>query len=123
MLTPRTRAIIVVHLAGWPCRHAAHHVLARETASSVIEDCAQAHGAEIGGRPDRQFRRHRRLFVLPGQDHHDGGEGGLLAMDDEAIWKQAWSCKDHGKIYDTASTRRIRPASAGWTRRSAPTSA
>ena len=50
-LTPATRAIVVVHLAGWPCEMDEIMALAREHGLKVIEDCAQAHGATYKGRP------------------------------------------------------------------------
>ena len=75
VLTPRTRAVIVVHLAGWPADMDAIMRLARQSGIVVIEDCAQAHGAEFERPAGRAFWRHRRLFVLPGQDHHHRRRG------------------------------------------------
>ncbi len=68
-LSPRTRAIIAVHLAGWPCDMDPIMALAREHGLKVIEDCAQAHGASYKGRPVGSLGRCGRLFLLPGQDH------------------------------------------------------
>src|SRR5439155_22158237 len=45
LITPRTKAIIAVHLAGWPCEMVPILALAREHDLRVIEDCAQSHGA------------------------------------------------------------------------------
>src|SRR3546814_17561334 len=55
VLTPRTRAIIAVHLAGWPCEMEETMALARAHDLKVIEDCAQAHGAALRGRPVGSF--------------------------------------------------------------------
>jgi hypothetical protein len=55
VLTSRTKAIIVVHLAGWPCEMDSIMTLAREHGLKVIEDCAQAHGATYNDRPVGSF--------------------------------------------------------------------
>ena len=60
-LTPRTKAVIVVHLAGWPCDMKAIAELTRSRGIWLIEDCAQAHGAEI----DREMRRHQCFSCRP----------------------------------------------------------
>lgn len=99
VLTPRTRAIIVVHLAGWPADMEAITRLARQHGIVVIEDCAQAHGAEISGRPVGSFGDIAAFSFCQDKIISTGGEGGLLAMDDEVIWRRAWSLKDHGKSH------------------------
>ncbi|MDZ5696503.1 DegT/DnrJ/EryC1/StrS aminotransferase family protein [Chelativorans sp. M5D2P16] len=100
VLTPRTRAVIVVHLAGWPADMPAIMRLARQHGIVVIEDCAQAHGASIAGHPVGSFGDISAFSFCQDKILSTGGEGGLLAMDDEAIWSKAWSRKDHGKAYD-----------------------
>jgi dTDP-4-amino-4,6-dideoxygalactose transaminase len=64
-LTPKTRAVICVHLAGWPCDMAPIMSLAKKHNFFVIEDCAQAHGASY---KDKSWfnRSHRRVVFLPG---------------------------------------------------------
>jgi len=99
-ITPKTRGIIVVHLAGWPCDMPAIMALAKEKHLWVIEDCAQAHGAEIDGRPIGSFGDISAFSFCQDKIITTGGEGGLVAMNDEALWKKAWSRKDHGKSYD-----------------------
>jgi dTDP-4-amino-4,6-dideoxygalactose transaminase len=101
VLSARTRAVIVVHLAGWPADMDAIMRLGRERGFVVIEDCAQAHGAEIGGRPVGSFGDIAAFSFCQDKIITTGGEGGLLAMDDDLFWKRAWSRKDHGKSYDT----------------------
>ena len=97
VVTPRTRAVIVVHLGGWPAdmpgivREAERHGI------RVIEDCAQAHGAELDGRPVGSFGDIAAFSFCQDKIVTTGGEGGLLAMDDDALWERAWSMKDHGK--------------------------
>ena len=100
VLTPRTRAVIVVHVAGWPADMDPIVRLARQHGIAVIEDCAQAHGAEISGRPVGSFGDIAAFSFCQDKIISTGGEGGLLAMDDEGIWSRAWSLKDHGKSHD-----------------------
>ena len=100
VLTPRTRAVIVVHLAGWPADMDAIVRLAREHGIAVIEDCAQAHGAEISGRPVGSFGDIACFSFCQDKIITTGGEGGLLVTDDERIWSRAWSLKDHGKSHE-----------------------
>jgi dTDP-4-amino-4,6-dideoxygalactose transaminase len=99
-LTARTRGIIVVHLAGWPCDMPAIMALAREKRLWVIEDCAQAHGAEIDGRPVGSFADFAAFSFCQDKIITTGGEGGLVATNDDELWKRAWSRKDHGKSYE-----------------------
>lgn len=101
VLTPRTRAIIVVHLGGWPADMTAIMNLARSHGIAVIEDCAQAHGALHAGKPVGSFGDIGAFSFCQDKVMTTGGEGGLIALDDEAMFKTAWSFKDHGKGYDT----------------------
>jgi dTDP-4-amino-4,6-dideoxygalactose transaminase len=108
VLTPRTRAVIVVHLAGWPAEMDAIMQLANHHGIIVIEDCAQAHGAEYRGRPVGSFGHIASFSFCQDKILTTGGEGGLLLMDDETIWARAWRLRDHGKardlIYQQSST-------------------
>ncbi len=112
-ITPRTRGVIVVHLAGWPCDMPAIMQLAAERGLWVIEDCAQAHGAEIDGRPVGSFGDMAAFSFCQDKIITTGGEGGLLAMNDEAMWRRAWSRKDHGKAYDVVF-RKDHPPGFRW---------
>jgi dTDP-4-amino-4,6-dideoxygalactose transaminase len=100
-ITPKTKGVIVVHLAGWPCDMNAIMALARKHNLWVIEDCAQAHGAEIDGRPVGSFGDIAAFSFCQDKIISTGGEGGLVVMNDDEVWKKAWSRKDHGKSYDT----------------------
>lgn len=113
VLTPRTRAIIVVHLAGWPCSMDAITRLARERGLHVIEDCAQAHGAALNGRPVGSFGICAAFSFCQDKIMTTGGEGGMLVTDDEAIWRRAWEYKDHGKSWD-AVNRAAHPPGFRW---------
>lgn len=100
-LSARTRAVIAVHLAGWPCEMQPILALAQRHGLAVIEDCAQAHGATYRGRPVGSWG-HVAAFSF-GQDEilSTGGEGGMLATNSSAIWEKAWSFRDHGKNRQT----------------------
>ena len=109
VLTPRTRAIICVHLAGWPCDMDSIMELAREKNLYVIEDCAQAHGAKYKGRPVGSFGHMAAFSFCQDKIMTTGGEGGILLTDDENLWKKAWAYKDHGKSWDAVYSRKHPP--------------
>ena len=100
MLTSRTRAILCVHLAGWPCDLDALQDLADEKGLWLVEDCAQAHGATFHGRPVGSFGDAAAFSFCTDKIMSTGGEGGMLLLRDEAHWKRAWAYKDHGKNPD-----------------------
>lgn len=113
VITPRTAAIIVVHLAGWPCEMDEIMALAHAHKLVVIEDCAQAHGATYRGRPIGAFGHAAAFSFCQDKIITTGGEGGLLALDDEAAWHRAWAFKDIGRSYD-AVYRREHPVGFRW---------
>jgi dTDP-4-amino-4,6-dideoxygalactose transaminase len=104
-LTPRTKAIVAVHLAGWPCDMDAILELARERGLKVVEDCAQAHGATWKGRPVGGFGDMAAFSFCQYKIITTGGEGGMLVTDDAALWEKAWAYKDHGKSWDAVYNR------------------
>lgn len=101
LLTPRTRAIIAVHLAGWPCDMDPLLELARAHDIKVIEDCAQAHGATYKGRPAGSLADVAAFSFCQDKIMTTGGEGGMLTTNDPNIWQKAWAYKDHGKDFNT----------------------
>ena len=103
MITPRTRAVICVHLAGWPCDMAALGDICEAHGLFLIEDCAQAHGAAIGGRKVGTFGDAASFSFCTDKIMSTGGEGGLLVMCDPDAHTRAWSLKDHGKNPDKLS--------------------
>ena len=105
VITPRTKAIIAVHLAGWPCDMDPIMALAKEHGIKVIEDCAQAHGATYKGRPVGSLGDVAAFSFCQDKIMTTGGEGGLLTTNDEDLWKKAWAFKDHGKSYDAVYNR------------------
>lgn len=96
-LTNRTRAIIPVHLAGWPCDMPALMRLAQNAGVQVIEDCAQAHGAAIDGKPVGSFGDAAAFSFCQDKIISTGGEGGATLFREECHRDWAWSFKDHGK--------------------------
>ena len=112
-ITPHTKAIIAVHLAGWPCDMDPILQLAREHNLRVVEDCAQAHGARYKGRPVGSMGDISSFSFCQDKIMTTGGEGGLVVTDDENLWERAWSLKDHGKSYD-AVYRRQHPPGFRW---------
>lgn len=100
VLTPRTRAIIAVHLAGWPCDMTSLQELAKEHHLKIIEDCAQAHGAAYKGAPVGSLGDAAAFSFCQDKIMTTGGEGGMLTTNDRELWQRAWAYKDHGKNYD-----------------------
>lgn len=96
-ITPRTKAIIPVHLAGWPVDMPAIMELAKERGIKVLEDCAQSHGAEVDGHPVGTFGHAAAFSFCQDKIMTTGGEGGLTVFQDDADFDWAWSFKDHGK--------------------------
>ncbi|HEU0098281.1 MAG TPA: DegT/DnrJ/EryC1/StrS family aminotransferase [Allosphingosinicella sp.] len=109
VLTERTRAIIPVHIAGWPCDMPAIMALAERRGLLVIEDCAQSHGAEIDGRPAGSFGQAAALSFCQDKIITTGGEGGAVLFKDEDAWDRAWSFKDHGKNRRKVEAPQTRP--------------
>jgi len=96
-ITPKTRAILPVHLAGWPCAMSAIVDLAKEHGIRVVEDCAQAHGARINGRPVGSFGDAAAFSFCQDKIMSTAGEGGMMLTNDASAWQQAWEFRDHGK--------------------------
>ncbi len=103
-LTSRTKAIIPVHLAGWPCDMDPILELARENGLAVIEDCAQAHGARYKGRPVGSMGDINAFSFCQDKIITTAGEGGLVATNNSSLWEKAWAYKDHGKRIDAVYT-------------------
>lgn len=109
VLTPRTRAIICVHLAGWPCDMDPIMALAVEHDLKVIEDCAQAHGALYKGRPVGSIGHVGAWSFCQDKIMTTSGEGGMVTTNDRALWSRMWSIKDHGKSWEAVYERQHAP--------------
>ncbi|MDC1295324.1 DegT/DnrJ/EryC1/StrS aminotransferase family protein [Myxococcota bacterium] len=121
-LTERTRAIICVHLAGWPCDMEAIMGLAEANNLKVIEDCAQAHGARIGGRSVGSFGDIGCWSFCQDKIISTCGEGGMLTTNNDEMWSRLWSGKDHGKSWEAVHERKHGPEFA-WLHESIGTNA
>ena len=99
VLTEKTRAIVCVHLAGWPCDMDGIMALADQHKLFVIEDCAQAHGATYKGRSVGSIGHVGAWSFCQDKIMTTGGEGGMVTTNDEQLWRKMWAYKDHGKSY------------------------
>lgn len=105
VLSSRTKAVICVHLAGWPCDMEPIMLLANKYKIKVIEDCAQAHGARYKGRSVGSIGHIGAWSFCQDKIITTGGEGGMVTTNDESLWRSMWSYKDHGKSYDAVYER------------------
>ncbi|MHA3114594.1 DegT/DnrJ/EryC1/StrS aminotransferase family protein [Acinetobacter sp. ANC 4635] len=109
VLTPNTKAIVCVHLAGWMCDMDPIMQLAEEKGLYVIEDCAQAHGAQYKGRSAGSIGHIGAWSFCQDKIMSTGGEGGMVTTNDKNLWKKMWSYKDHGKNYDSIYNKQHPP--------------
>lgn len=100
VITDKTKAVIVVHLAGMPAEMDAIMALSQKHGFYVIEDCAQAHGAKYKGRSVGSIGHVGCWSFCQDKIMTTGGEGGMVTTNDEVLWKKMWSYKDHGKSWD-----------------------
>ncbi|WP_180035073.1 MULTISPECIES: DegT/DnrJ/EryC1/StrS aminotransferase family protein [unclassified Acinetobacter] len=109
VITPNTKAIICVHLAGWMCDMDPIMRLAEEKGFFVIEDCAQAHGAMYKGKSAGSIGHIGAWSFCQDKIMTTGGEGGMVTTNDESLWKKMWSYKDHGKNFDSVYNKQHPP--------------
>jgi dTDP-4-amino-4,6-dideoxygalactose transaminase len=105
LITDRTRAILPVHLGGWPCEMSQFRALADKHDLFLIEDCAQAHGAMVDGRMVGTFGDVGAWSFCQDKIMTTGGEGGMVSTEGEELWSRMWSYKDHGKSWDAVYER------------------
>ncbi|NRD74696.1 DegT/DnrJ/EryC1/StrS aminotransferase family protein [Shewanella sp. VB17] len=113
VLTPNTKAVIVVHLAGMPAEMDAIMALSKKHGFYVIEDCAQAHGAKYKGRSVGSIGHIGAWSFCQDKIMTTGGEGGMVTTNDKSLWSTMWSYKDHGKSFDAVYNRE-HPAGFRW---------
>lgn len=109
VITPNTKAIICVHLAGWMCDMDPIMQLASDKGLYVIEDCAQAHGAKYKGKSAGSIGHIGAWSFCQDKIMTTGGEGGMVTTNDENLWKKMWSYKDHGKNFDSIYNKQHPP--------------
>jgi dTDP-4-amino-4,6-dideoxygalactose transaminase len=105
VITSKTKAIVCVHLAGWPCEMDEIMNLANEFNLSVIEDCAQAHGSKYKGKPVGSIGHIGCWSFCQDKIMTTGGEGGMVTTNDGFLWRKMWAYKDHGKSYEAVYER------------------
>ena len=105
----RTRAILCVHHAGWPCDMEGILESAHQHGLAVIEDCAQAHGARYRDQPVGSFGDIGAWSFCQDKIMTTGGEGGMVTTNDRELWSKMWSLKDHGKSYEAVYERKHPP--------------
>jgi dTDP-4-amino-4,6-dideoxygalactose transaminase len=109
VITSKTKAVICVHLAGWPCDMDPIMALSQQHGFKVIEDCAQAHGARYKGRPVGSIGHVGAWSFCQDKIMTTAGEGGMVTTRDEALWRSMWAYKDHGKSYEAVYERQHAP--------------
>jgi dTDP-4-amino-4,6-dideoxygalactose transaminase len=102
VITKKTKAIICVHIAGFPCAMDKIMKFAKKKSLKVIEDCSQAHGAKIKNKSVGSFGDISAWSFCQEKNITTGGEGGMITTNSYRLWKKCWSLKDHGKNYKEA---------------------
>ncbi|MGS0498011.1 DegT/DnrJ/EryC1/StrS family aminotransferase [Pseudoalteromonas mariniglutinosa] len=109
VLTPKTKAVIVVHLAGMPAEMDEIMALSKQHGFYVIEDCAQAHGAKYKNRSVGSIGHVGAWSFCQDKIMTTGGEGGMVTTNSKELWSTMWSYKDHGKSFDAIYNREHPP--------------
>jgi dTDP-4-amino-4,6-dideoxygalactose transaminase len=104
-LSPRTRAILPVHLYGQPADMDEIGAAAARAGVPVVEDAAQAHGALWRGRPVGSLGRAACFSFYPGKNLGAYGDAGAVVGDDEALVDRVRSLADHGAGRDKYDNR------------------
>lgn len=107
-LTPRTKAIIPVHLFGQPADMDPILEFARKHSLFVIEDAAQAHGAEYKGKPAGTMGDAGCFSFYPGKNLGAFGEAGAVVTNDSDMAEKIRVLRDHGQV------RKYRHNMIGW---------
>lgn len=109
VITPKTKAIVVVHLGGMPAEMDSIINLAQQHNLYIIEDCAQAHGALYKGRPVGSIGHIGAWSFCQDKIMTTGGEGGMVTTNSKELWSKMWSYKDHGKSWEAVYEREHPP--------------
>nr|WP_226988109.1 DegT/DnrJ/EryC1/StrS aminotransferase family protein [Bdellovibrio bacteriovorus] len=112
-ITSRTKAIVAVHLAGWPCDMDAILDVARRHGIKVVEDCAQSHGSKYKGHFTGSLGDMSAFSFCQDKIMSTAGEGGMLLLNDTDLYEKLWAFKDHGKSFE-AVFRRSHPPGFRW---------
>jgi dTDP-4-amino-4,6-dideoxygalactose transaminase len=96
-ITPRTRAIIPVHLYGHPCEMTALSQIADRHELCLIEDAAQAHGARIGDRRAGSFGHAAAFSFYPAKNLGAAGDGGAVVTSDDLLAERIRLLANYGQ--------------------------
>ncbi len=108
-ITPNTKAIMAIHIAGWPCEMDIIQEICKEHNLYLIEDCAQAHGAQYNNQSVGSFGDINAWSFCQDKIMSTAGEGGMVTTNNKKLWEKVWSFKDHGKNYDTVYNKEHPP--------------
>ena len=108
-ITPNTKAIMAIHLAGWPCEMDKIQAICDNHNLFLIEDCAQAHGAKYNNQSVGSFGDVNAWSFCQDKIMTTAGEGGMVTTNNKDYWSKVWSFKDHGKNYDTVYNKEHPP--------------
>tara|TARA_B100000945_G_scaffold4091_1_gene3465 strand:- start:2945 stop:4105 length:1161 start_codon:yes stop_codon:yes gene_type:complete len=108
-ITPNTKAVMAIHLAGWPCEMEKIQEICNNHNLFLIEDCAQAHGAKYNGKSVGSFGDVNAWSFCQDKIMSTAGEGGMVTTNNKDYWSNVWSFKDHGKNYDTVYNKEHPP--------------
>tara|TARA_B110000027_G_C16122545_1_gene304192 strand:+ start:8487 stop:9692 length:1206 start_codon:yes stop_codon:yes gene_type:complete len=106
-ITKKTKAILCVHFAGWPCDMDPILDIAKKHNLFVVEDCAQAHGALYKGKSVGSIGHLNAWSFCQDKIITTGGEGGMITTNDKDLWLKAWSYKDHGKSWKKTHEKHV----------------
>jgi len=112
--TNKTKAVICVHLAGWPCEMDEIMDLSNEFGFYVVEDCAQAHGAKYKGRPVGAIGHIGCWSFCQDKIMTTGGEGGMVTTNNKDLWCKVWSYKDYGKSCESSFKKKASSGGFNW---------
>ena len=108
-ISPNTKAIMAIHLAGWPCEMDKIQEICNKHNLFLIEDCAQAHGAKYNNQSVGSFGDVNAWSFCQDKIMTTAGEGGMVTTNNKDHWSSVWSFKDHGKNYDTVYNKEHPP--------------
>ena len=97
IINKKTKAIICVHLGGWPCDMKNLVKICKKNKIKLIEDCSQAHGAKIKNKSVGTFGDFGTWSFCNDKIISTGGEGGMITTNSYKNYQNIWSLKDHGK--------------------------
>jgi len=96
-ITPRTKAISAVHVGGMPCDMKALKAVADKHDLALIEDAAQAHGAQYDGTKVGAIGD-AGGFSFQSSKNITAGEGGVMVTNSQELWEKAWSYHNIGRV-------------------------